>query len=303
MTDRVGIILNPASGRGAALRRRPLLERSMRERGVEWPIRTTKGPGDAEALAREMAREGYGLILCAAGDGTLHEALNGLRGTDAALGVIPLGTGNDFARTIGIGTSLERALEAALRGRTRRIDVGERDGRWFLNIAGSGFDAVVAERINRGYRLLSGPAAYLAAALQTLASYRPTPMRVEVDGARHEGRGFLCAVANARSYGGGMLVAPAARVDDGLFDVIFAGEMSRGAALVTLLRVFRGRHLDHPRVFQWRGRTVAIESDPPLPVLIDGELDGRTPCRFSMRPQAALFRFPPPDQGSSGAAG
>jgi diacylglycerol kinase (ATP) len=253
----------------------------------------TAGPGTAGVLASEAAAEGAEVIIAAGGDGTLNEVLQGVMGTDAALGLIPLGTGNDFARALtGYGT-LEDAVATALAGTPKAIDVG----RWscaggqgyFINIAGCGFDAAVAERINCGFRYLRGTSAYIAAVAQSLASYRAAEIRLLVDDEEFSERIMLCAVANATSYGGGMRVAPEAELDDGLFDIVTVREISRTGFLRAFPSVFKGAHLTHPKVSLRRGSVVSIEGERSLPVLADGEVVGKTPVRFELLPRAVRF--------------
>jgi diacylglycerol kinase (ATP) len=164
--------------------------------------------------------------------------------------------------------------------------------RRFVNVAGCGFDAAVAERVNRGYRFLSGTSAYIASVLATLAFYRPSDLTVVVDGAELRGPAMTCAVANGASYGGGMRIAPDARFDDGVFDVCVIGACTRTEFLRSFPLVFRGTHVDHPKVTMIRGRTIEIVSSPPVPVLADGELAGQTPARFAMMPAGVRFVVP-----------
>ncbi len=295
-TQRIVVVLNPAAGRGQGARRRAELERKLaatasQTRGnqadcAEWRIVTTTAPGTAGALAAEAAAQGADVVAAAGGDGTLGEVVNGLVGTGARLGLLPLGTGNDFARCLGIGTDLDLAVRTLFSGVPQPVDLGRAQDRWFINVAWCGFDAVVAERVNRGFRRLHGTAAYIAAVFQTLLTFRPAAMRLTLDGETRQERAMLCTIANSQSYGGGMRIAPDARIDDGLFDVCLLRETGRLEFLRAFPRVFRGTHVTHPKVMMLRARHIAIESDPPLPILIDGDVVGTTPVEFTLSPRA-----------------
>jgi diacylglycerol kinase (ATP) len=293
------IVLNPAAGRGRGARERAALEALLAQVSrkypdpPDWRIVETTGAGSGEQLAAQAARMGAQIVAAAGGDGTLGAVANGLIGTGAVLAALPMGTGNDFARHIGLGTDLRRAVETLFDGVPRWVDVGrEHGGRRFINIAGGGFDAVVADRVNRGYRLLRGTAAYLAAVFETLMRFRPVPMRMTIDGEVRQLRGMLCAIANSRSYGGGMKVTPDARIDDGLFDICAIGPVGRLEFMFAFPRVFQGTHITHPKVTILRGRQVRLETDPPLPVLLDGEVCGLTPVEFTIEPGALPVLMP-----------
>ncbi|AIE87519.1 diacylglycerol/lipid kinase family protein [Fimbriimonas ginsengisoli] len=278
MTRPISVILNPAAGRGQAAK----LVRELV--GRLGPILETSGPGDAERLARRAADDG-GIVVAAGGDGTVGEVAAGIYGSDATLAILPVGTGNDFARTLGVA-SLPVALAAIDQRTAKPIDLirwrcGDAGG-LAINIAGCGFDALVAERINKGFRYLRGTSAYIAAVLTTLRSYRPAALTVIVDGETIETTVMLCAVANAKSYGGGMLVAPNAEVDDGELDLVVVEGIGKVEFLRAFPSVFKGAHLTHPRVRSIRGRSISIHAEPPLPVLSDGELVGVTPAEFEV---------------------
>lgn len=292
----VAVVLNPEAGRGRGKRSAQHIGDLLSARGVAYTLRTSRSAGEAGALARKAAAEGARVVAAAGGDGTLNEVLNGLFGTSAALGVIPLGTGNDFARHVGIPADLDRAVEVLASGALRKVDVGECNGRYFLNIAGCGFDAVVAARVNAGYRLLRGTPAYLAAVAQSLAAYRPAHMLIETDQERLDSDVMLCAIANTQSYGGGMRIAPEASIEDGLLDVCVVRRVGRLEFLRAFPRVFRGTHVDHPKFTHFTARAVNIRSDVPLPVLVDGEVNGTTPVVARIHPAAVAMVLPPRDR-------
>ncbi|MGV3615230.1 MAG: diacylglycerol/lipid kinase family protein [Fimbriimonas sp.] len=286
MTRPILVIRNPASGRGRAERR--WAEALPRFLEANATVVATERPGHATELAR--AAPAGSLVVAAGGDGTVAEVVQGLVGQNVDLAVMPLGTGNDLARSLGFGTDLAAATQAALEGEAHPIDLyrwtcGGRTG-YAANVAGCGFDAVVARRINEGYRWLRGTQAYVAAVVESLARYQPTPIRIAVDHEIVETTAMLVAVANAQSYGGGMKVAPDALLDDGLLDVVIVEGLGRVAFLRAFPQVFRGTHVSHPKVRVLRGERVTVEAEPPLPVLADGELVGVTPASFEVVPGA-----------------
>ena len=289
------IVLNPVAGRGRGLRAAESVERAVRlALGPTCSVsrRLTSPEEGAEELAREAVREGADLIIAAGGDGTLHGVVNGAAGAPATVAQIPLGTGNDFARAVGIPARPAEAAGVLASGHAALVDLGKLGNQLFINAAGCGFDAAVAERVNRGFRSLGGPSAYIAAVIATLLSYRATVMTITVDGQRVERRAMLCAVANGTGYGGGMRLAPEARWDDGMLDVCIVAECSRIEFLRAFPQVFRGAHTHHPKVQMLRGKRMTVESDPPVGVLVDGEITGTTPVIIETVPSALRFVVP-----------
>lgn len=294
------IVLNPTAGRGRGSSGRAVLEALIKKSvaelpapsAVTWEIVETERSGDGIRLAQQAVERGANVVVAAGGDGTLGEVVNGMAESNAALGLLPMGTGNDFARNLGLQGNLERAVHTLFHGTPQPVDLGRTGNRWFINVSGCGFDALVAERVNRGFRHLHGTSAYLAAVMQTLIKLRPAEMRLTLDGETQSLRGVLCAVANAPMYGGGMKIAPDARINDGWLDVCLIGDAGRLEFLRAFPRVFAGTHLSHPKVTIFRARHVAIESDPPLPVLVDGEVTGTTPIEFTLHPAALTLLMP-----------
>ena len=299
-TRRVAVVLNPASGRGQGARRRIELERLLKaESGrigqigsVQWRIYETDHAGGGTEAAGRAVEDGAEVVAAAGGDGTYGEVVNGIMGTGVRLAILPLGTGNDFSRGLGLNTDLALAVHTLFHGTPRRIDLGITGGRYFINIAGCGFDAVATERVNRGFRWLRGTPAYIAAVLQTLMSYKAARMTLEIDGEVIEKRAMLCSIANSSSYGGGMMVAPDARIDDGLFDICILAEAGKVEFLRAFPRVFKGTHVTHPKVTMFKAKRIRVESDPQLPVLIDGDVLARTPAEFEIVPGAIEVMSP-----------
>ena len=287
---RTAIILNPAAGRGRGAQMRAIIEKSL----PDAAIFETQGAGDGAKLARAAAQNGAQIVVAAGGDGTLGEVVNGIFGSNAKLGILPLGTGNDFARGVGIGTKLDFALETLKTQNFRAVDVGiienETEKRYFLNVAGAGFDSRVAARINEHrpkiLSKLGGTGAYLVAGICEVRAHQLAQVRLVLDGKTVESRAVLCAIANASSYGGGMRVAPDADLSDGMFDICLIKDVKKWEFVRAFPSVFAGKHVHHPKVEMFRAATIEFSSDPPLPILVDGEIMGQTPARFEMVPRA-----------------
>jgi diacylglycerol kinase (ATP) len=288
----IGVIKNPRSGRGANNAKWTSIEADLRKAlaGHELRIEDTTCPGSAKDQAAEMAAAGCQIVIAAGGDGTVRDVMEGILHTDTALAILPLGTGNDFSRAIGAGPDIESAIQALRTNQVKRIDVGkwQQGGRsgHFVNVAGCGFDAEVANRVNIGYRRLRGRTAYLAGIIQTLFSFRATNLSLVVDDELIYGRAMLCAFANATSYGGGMQIAPTADLDDGLLDLIIVGELGKIEFLRSFPRLLKGTHLSHPKVSHRRFRHLEVLSDPPVPILMDGELLRPGPLLVDVVPAA-----------------
>ncbi|MGC9317803.1 MAG: diacylglycerol/lipid kinase family protein [Armatimonadota bacterium] len=291
---RVMLIVNPRAGRSSGGDAAASAEKQLRRGGWEVTTQPTQRPGDAERLARRAVGEGFDAVFGCGGDGTLSQVLAGLLDSGIPGGVIPAGTGNDFCRTIGLSRDPGVAAQQTLRGQPTDIDLLALDGGrlWSVNAVGVGFDARVAARMNRRLRLTAGLPAYLTAVAQELVRHRPTEMRLRVDDESWEGRALLVAVANGRSYGAGMQIAPRALIDDGLLDVVLVRHLGRLAFLASFPRVLSGSHLTHPAVRTWRASEVIVETPAPSPVLVDGDIRTRTPVTVRMAPARARFWMP-----------
>ena len=253
-------------------------------------------------LARQAADDGASLLVVVGGDGSVNEVANGIAGREGVeIAVLPRGTGWDFVRTYRIPHRLAGAIEVALTGRPQTIDLGrvryrtwagaEAEG-WFANIASAGMSGAIAQRANETTKALGGKASYLLAILAVFARWRVGSVRVEVDGEAREGRMHDVVVANGRYFAGGMMIVPDARSDDGRFDVLLIGDLTKRDLLVTLPKAYHGRHLPHPKAELLRGAAVTVEGEQPLPIQLDGEQPGTTPVRFEVVPGALRLRVP-----------
>lgn len=280
----LGIIINPAAGRGKGA---AALERLLPEIHSAWDgevrLYKTTGPGDGTVQAEKAIAEGAVILASAGGDGTLCEVIQATAPEQIPVLCLPNGTGNDLVRTLGI-SSLEHAASLLQTGKVSNIDAGLLEGKRFVNILSCGFDAEVGDKINKRYRHLKGTAAYLAGVISTLVSYKALPLTLEIDGTRVERKVMLCAVANAQTYGGGMKVSPHSVVDDGLLEVILVGEVSRFEFLKTFPKVFSGSHLSHPAISTYQGRRIKISSEKELAVGLDGDVIHRSEIEIIIDP-------------------
>lgn len=278
-------IVNPIAGKGKAKAVWSAIAPYAQSLGAQ--VCFTKGPGDATELARSLAAAGAERVVAIGGDGTVSEVVNGLMGSGACLGVIPGGTGNDFCRVVGIPFAPLPAAQLALTGAAAPMDIGQIEGgRYFFNVAGIGFDAEVARAVNSYPKYLGGTIPYLLGILKTLWRYRPAPMEIEVDGRVYQRKVFLLAVGIAQAYGGGMRVLPDAKVDDGLLDVVIAGDVGRMEVLRLVPKLYKAGHVGHPKVEFTRGRHIRITSPQLVAMHLDGDVVGTLPASFLIHPGA-----------------
>lgn len=299
-TIKTVFLVNPAAENGAAGRRWPELAHEAASLGLQGDTRFSERPGHLTELAREAAADAD-LLVAVGGDGTVNEVVNGIAGLDVELALIPRGTGGDFVRTFGIPRKLDRAVEVALRGRTRAIDLGrgryrswagEDEESYFANIASAGMSGAIAKRTNETSKALGGKVSYAWATVAVFSRWRSDEVRVRVDGTEQAGRMHDVIVANGRYLGGGMKMVPEAEPDDGLLDVLLIGDLTKRDLLLTMPKTYRGKHLPHPKATLLRGTTVEIDAPEPLPVELDGEQPGTTPVRFEIVPRALRLRVP-----------
>ena len=267
------VILNPVAGRGRLRREWPRVAVRLRDAGVDFEVAETRAPGDAELIAASAS--GFEAVIAAGGDGTVHEVANGLLrgGAGAALGVLPLGSGDDFAKMLPAGDPIGRIA----RGAARPMDAGrirsEAGARYFANGMDIGFGAHAARNVRRVPWPLTGLGAYLGALAMTLVRYPKLEVRLQLDeGAPVAQTTAMTAVMNGRAFGGSFHVCPDARADDGELDLLIADGVGRLAILGLVPRIMRGAHVGHPRLRLARARRVLMESDAPLLVEADGEI-------------------------------
>jgi diacylglycerol kinase (ATP) len=302
LTDTV-FLVNPASDNGVTGKRWPELARRAAALGLAGETHLSERPGHLIGLAQQAADGGASLVVAVGGDGTLNEVVNGVMRSERRpeLAIVPLGTGMDFVRTYGIPTRFEDAARTALDGEARRIDVGrvsyrtwagESAERYVANVGSVGMSAAVAQRANGMSKALGGRTTFFYALVRVFLAWRNTVVHVDLDGDRRSGRMHDVIVANGRYHGGAMLLAPEARPDDGLFDVLLIGDVNKLDFASTAPKLYRGTHLAHPKVDLVRARTVSVDAAERLPIELDGEQVGTTPVRFEIVPSALAVRVP-----------
>jgi diacylglycerol kinase (ATP) len=270
----VALLANPRAGRGRGARLAAPVREALARAGLDVLVLAGESGEESTALAAEAVATGVQAVVAVGGDGLVHCALQAVAGTGVPLGIVPAGGGNDVAGTLGLPSDPDRAVQVIAAGRTRDVDLGRTDrGRWWAGVLNAGFDSQVVARAER-MRRPRGPLRYDLAAYLEIAHLRQHRMLIVLDGVTEVRPVTLVAVGNSPRYGGGMLIAPGA--DDGVFDVVVAGEMTR-RTLVRLKPLVRaGTHIRHPQVCVRRAARVTLDA-PDLPAYADGEPIGPLP--------------------------
>lgn len=295
MVTEVALLVNPTSGDGRAAAVAARVADYLRRSGVVVDELRGRDQTEALELARRAVERGTGALVSCGGDGIVNVALQAVAGTSTPFGVIPAGTGNDHARMLGIPRNDPMAAaRIVLEGRVRPVDLGSTTGqrgqRWFGTVLAGGFDAKVTDRTNR-LSWPRGKARYNLAMLIELAALKPMEYVIELDGRQWETSAMLVAVGNGQSYGGGMRICPSAVDDDGLLDITVIGETSVGRLLRVFPTIYKGRHVESPRVATYRARSVTL-STPGVTAYADGERFTSLPVTCDCVPHAALALTP-----------
>jgi YegS/Rv2252/BmrU family lipid kinase len=285
------LLVNPSAGGGRTRKLLSQAQAALSDGGIEHALVLTQNIAHGREEARKAAELGRTVIVMS-GDGLIGQVGGELANTDSALGIIPGGRGNDFARVIGIPDDVEEAAGMIAGGATRQIDVGEANGVRFLCIASCGFDSE-ANRIANEAKRVKGPVVYAYAALRALAAWKPARFTLTLDGKRVEVTGYTVAAANTKAYGGGMIAAPTAVPDDGLLEVGASGDVSKLRFLRGLGQIFKGEHLETLEVQTWQANEVRIEADRPFSVYADGDPIAELPATVSILPGALRVIVPP----------
>jgi YegS/Rv2252/BmrU family lipid kinase len=284
------LLVNPHSAGGRGLKLLPQVESYLDAGRVNFRVVRTRSLDHGVEQA-QVAVEADELPVVISGDGLLGAIGGAVAESDTPLGIVPGGRGNDLARVLGIPNDPEAAIATVLAGHSRRIDVGEANGRRFLSIASVGFDSE-ANRVANETSWLRGNLVYAYAALRVLSGWKPAGFTIAVDDSRVRVSGYSVIVANSRAYGGGMFVAPKAELDDGEFDIVTIGEVGKLRFLANLPKVFKGTHVDEDEVRVFRAPHLDLSASKPFPVYADGEHLTDLPASLRILPRALSVLVP-----------
>jgi len=292
------VIVNPTAGANSTRRKWPDIRSLLKAAGIKFHFQFTEAKGHGIELARAAASEGYNFLVAVGGDGTIHEVANGImnsnQSSQTALGIVSTGTGSDLTRSTGISADYARACSSLNSQRRLTIDVGQVEyqfkgqsrQRYFLNSAGIGFDAEVVAATERLPKYFGGTIPYLTGLFRSFIGYHNKKVSFNLEGRSEQTRVLSIVVANGRYFGGGMHIAPEAKLDDQLLDVVIIGDFGKFEMLKNLSRVYKGTHLTHPKVRLEKSTAVSIRSDNRFLLHADGELLGEGPASFRLLPAA-----------------
>lgn len=279
-------IINPCSGRGSGRKTWETIKKQSEFLLPGLEAKYTSGPEHATLLAKEAVERNLDLVIIIGGDGTIHEAVNGIAGSNVIIGIIPAGTGNDLAKVLGIPLDIHEALNIIHRGVRKKIDLGIADGQFFINMGGMGFDATVAHRVNSN-NFLKGKTAYLLAIIRTIMDYKAVKVRITIDNKTWEEKITLIAIGNGEYVGGGVRMFPQANLNDGMLDICVIKETTKLDMLLTLPIIYKGKHAGHPKVSFYQGKEVIISKtrqDEHIYAHVDGQEINIWPIRFALYP-------------------
>ncbi|MBN6187751.1 diacylglycerol kinase [Aneurinibacillus sp. BA2021] len=284
---RARLIYNPSAGREEVRKRIPDILHVLEEAGYETSCHATRGEGDATVAARKAVENRFDLVIAAGGDGTVYEVINGMaeQRYRPALGIIPAGTTNDFARAIGLPKSIMKAVSVIAKGKPSPVDVGKINNKYFINIAGGGVLTTLTYEVPSKVKTMLGQLAYYIKGIEKLPFLSPMQVRLEIDGQVIDEEIMLFLIANSNSVGGFEKLAPNAKMDDGLFDCIILRKTSLPEFIRIATMALKGDHLKHPDVLYFQAKQLKATSTKRVDINLDGELGSRLPCTFTALPR------------------
>ncbi len=286
----LALLVNPVSAHGRTLKLLPAVEQELDARRIPFRVERTRGLEDGVERALRAVEAGE-VPVVVSGDGLLGAVGGAMAGAETPLGIVPGGRGNDLARVLGIPDDPVGATAVLAAGATRRIDVGEANGKRFLGIVSVGFDSE-ANRLANETTFMRGNLVYAYAAVRTLLGWKPGRFTIRVGEERHRFSGYSVSVANSRAFGGGMFIAPDAELDDGEFDVVTVGEVGKLRFVGNLPKVFKGTHVDEDEVRVFRASKLELTASRPFPVYADGEHLTDLPATLRVLPRALSVIVP-----------
>ena len=284
------LLVNPASAHGRTLKLLPAVEQALDARRIPFRVERTRGLDDGVERALRAVEAGEVPVVIS-GDGLLGAVGGAMAGAETPLGIVPGGRGNDLARVLGIPSDPAEAIAVVAAGETRRIDVGEANGKRFLGIVSVGFDSE-ANRLANETNFMRGNLVYAYAALRTLLSWKPGRFTIRVGEERQRFTGYSISVANSRAFGGGMFIAPDAELDDGEFDIVAVGAVGKLRFVSNLPKVFKGTHVDEDEVRVFRAAQLELTASRSFPVYADGEHLTDLPATLRVLPRALSVLVP-----------
>lgn len=285
-------IVNPVAGKGKTIKVFKRVRELLDEKHIDYDYDFTEYVGHAEELARAACAADKRHIVAVGGDGTVREVGCGMNGADAALGIIPAGSGNDLARSLRISSKVEGAINTILGGIIRRIDIGIAGETMFFNAAGFGFDVDVLLAMNKAKRFLAGSAAYAIGVIMAIFNTAFISAEIEIDGKKLKRELLLMAISNGTYYGGGMKVAPGAEVDDGVFEVNLIKKLPKWRIPFLLPKFMNGTYLSLAITEHYRARKIKVLANPVSKLQLDGAIMGETPIDFSILPASLNVLVP-----------
>lgn len=280
--QRARIIYNPTSGREAFKKELPTVLQRFEQAGYETSVHATTSIGDATAAAKHAVERKFDIIVAAGGDGTINEIINGMAEQEhrPKLGIIPVGTTNDFARALHIPRQIPKAVDVILENQSIALDIGKVNEHYFMNIAGGGKLTELTYEVPSKLKTMLGQLAYYLKGIEMLPSLRPINVQIEYDGTLFEDEIMLFLVANTNSVGGFEKLAPSAEMDDGLFDLLILKKTNLAEFVRIATQALKGNHLNDDRILYTRASRVTVKTDEKMQLNLDGEFGGLLPGEF-----------------------
>ncbi|MBN2258931.1 MAG: diacylglycerol kinase family lipid kinase [Clostridiales bacterium] len=271
------IIINPVAGKGKGLVLKDKLLSMFNEKGITYDLVISEYVGEIEEISKKIDEDIYNELIVVGGDGSIVEALGGIIGKNIKLGIVPIGTGNDFIRSYDGKIDVKKAIDNILRGETNKSDIGLINGHYFINVSGFGMDSYILENLNKIKKIIKGSLAYTVSTFYTLISYKSKKISFEIDGVNYKREIMLAAICNGIYFGGGMMISPNTKVDDGLFELVIVNKMKKLKFIGVFLKVFKGTHIELKEVEVFSGKEFKIISEERIPLNVDGNIIGNTP--------------------------